>query len=539
MGSMVRAWMCGLAAALLTLAAGAGHAAAQERATPLLIRTDQQGPVISADIFGQFAEHLGTGIYGGVWVGPNSSIPNVRGIRSDVVEALRELHVPFVRWPGGCFAEEYHWRNGIGPANRRTSTVNVSWGNVLEPNTFGTHEYMDFIEQIGAEAYVNANIATGSPQEAAEWLEYMTSAVPTTLAQLRAANGHREPWRIKYFGLGNESWTCGGAMSAEAYITEMKIYAMFSRNLHPDQNAGNRFIRSPNAMQRIAVGPMDNDNTAWTEAVMQAWRDRDQYRWGIEGIQFHRYTAGIQGVMRDRATGFTEQDYAAFVRNTYEMDHLISVHSAVMDRYDPERQVALSVDEFGVWLAPTEGTNILFLQQQNSLRDAILASINLNIFTRHAGRVRVAAIAQMVNVLQSMLLTDGPRMVRTPTFYIYRMYVPFQNAHSIAIEFDRGVYQSGDISLPQVDAIAARGADGNIWLAITNIDPTREARIETQIAGVSSATGETLSAAALDSINTFDAPDTVRPQPYRAEAQDGRLTLTLPPHSVTVVRLDP
>jgi alpha-L-arabinofuranosidase len=505
----------------------------------LTIHADQPGAVINRDIFGQFAEHLGTGIYGGVWVGPRSSIPNVRGIRTDVVQALRELHVPFVRWPGGCFAEEYHWRGGIGPASRRIRSLNANWGNVIEPNTFGTHEYMDFIEQIGAEAYINANVASGAPQEAAEWLDYMTSAQPTTLARQRAANGRREPWRIKYWGLGNENWGCGGSMSPAAYVDRMKTFAMFSRNLNPDQSAGNRFMRSPNAMRQLAAGPENVEDTAWTEAVMQAWRDRGYY-WTIDGLQLHYYTGGRLGIWRDPATGFSEHDYAIFIRNTYAMDRFISVHSAIMDRYDPRREVMLSVDEFGVWLAPTPGSNMFFLQQQSSLRDAIIASINLNIFARHAGRVRVAAIAQMANVLQSMVMTDGARMVRTPTYHVYRMYVPFQNAHFIPIDLDQGAYRNGDVALPHVDAIAARASDGAIWLALTNIDPNRTAAVTATMPGVSAraAVGEVLTAAHIDAINTFESPNIVSPQPFRVQAEGNDFALRLPPKSVVVVRLE-
>lgn len=528
--------------ALALAAAAPAHAQSSAPALSLTVQTELAGPVINRDIFGQFAEHLGTGIYGGVWVGPRSPIANVRGIRSDVVAALRALRVPVVRWPGGCFAEEYHWRDGVGPANRRVTRLNTSWGNVLEPNTFGTHEFFDFIEQIGSEASLTVNVASGTLQEAADWLEYITADQATTLARERAANGRPTPWRVKHLGIGNESWACGGAMTVDTYVERMKLYAMFAHNLNPEQSSGNRFVRSPNAMQRIAVGPMGDDaNTDWTEAMMQAWQRRDRYRWSIEGLQFHRYTGGPLGVMRDPATGFSEQAYATFVQNTYGMDRLISVHSAVMDRYDPDKQVMLSVDEFGVWLAPTAGTNPLFLQQQNSLRDGILASLNLNIFARHADRVRMAAVAQMVNVLQSMILTDNERMLLTPTYYVYRMYVPFQDAHFLPIDLDRGAYRSGDIELPQVDAIAARATDGAIWLAVTNIDPNRPAEITTRLTNVAvrSAVGEVLSAAQVDSVNTFDDANVVAPRGFTADASGGALVLRLPPKSVTVVRLTP
>lgn len=539
---MLAARLAGLAVSVLALGLAVAPALAQVRGHPdAVVRADAPGAVIERDLFGQFAEHLGTGIYGGVWVGPDSSIPNVRGIRSDVVAALRELRVPFVRWPGGCYAEEYHWRNGVGPVSARRRTLNYSWGNVVEPNTFGTHEFMDFIDQIGAEAYVNVNVATGSAEEAADWFEYMTSSQPTDLALARQANGRAAPWKIKYLGIGNESWACGGAMTAQAYIDRMKTFAQFTRNLNPDQNGPVRFIRSPDAMRRIAVGPRDGDDAAWTEALMEAWSKRDKNSWGLEAIQLHHYTSGPAGVWRDPGSGFSEHDYAITLKNTVAVDKAITDQSAIMDRYDPDRQVALSIDEFGIWLAGAPGTNGMFLQQENSLRDGIVASIYLNTFARHADRVRIAAIAQMVNVLQAMLLTDGDRMVRTPTYWVYRMYRPFQNARVLPLEMDGGSWVSGDVSLKQVDGLAARAEDGSILVALTNFDPGKPFTVSARVTGErpGTVTGETLTGPAIDSVNSFASSDTVRPHPITATVREGRLQVVLPPRSVTVLRLTP
>jgi len=533
-----------------------GPVNAQTAADPdsLTIETERPGPVINRDIFSQFAEHLGEGIYGGVWVGKDSRIPNVRGIRSDVVAALRAIKVPVVRWPGGCFADEYHWRGGIGPAAKRVTTVNTNWGNSVEPNSFGTDEFMDFAGQIGAEAYISVNVGSGTVQEASEWLEYMTAAAPAIAASERAANGHAAPYRVKYLGLGNESWGCGGPFTAEEYVTKMKPFAHFVHNQNPEQApppidfsaiikdlmAGkgmDNLPRNPNSMMRVAVGPNTQD-PSYTEAVMKAWKERSPIYWNIEGLSLHHYTYG--GLpMSEPATGFGEQQYVTMLKQTLAMDSIIALHSAIMDKYDPKKAVGLMVDEWGVWLKATPGTEPLHLRQQNSLRDGIAAALNLNIFARHADRVRMTNIAQMVNVLQSMILTDGSKMVLTPTYHVYRLYVPFQDAQLLPVTFNAGEYVFGPVRLPKVDAIAARARDGKVWLSLSNLDPNNPADVTANVSGVAAtaAIGEVLTGERVDSINTFEAPRAVSPQPFSARATGGSLVLHLPPHSVTVVHL--
>jgi len=490
------------------------------------VDTTRSGATINRNIFGQFAEHLGHGIYEGVWVGPDSNIANTRGIRSDVVEALKALHVPNVRWPGGCFADEYHWRNGIGP--QRIVTLNPNWGGVTEPNTFGTHEFMDLMDQIGSEAYLSVNVGSGSPREAAEWLEYATAGQATTLAKERGANGHAAPWKIGYLGIGNESWACGGNMTADYYLSQLKIYSRFVRNYNPAQQPEKQ------QMLKIAVGPGGPD-TAWTETIMKAWQTHE-WSWDINGLSLHSYTV-VRWPPAFASVRFGDKEYSEILKSTLEMDGLVSKQSAVMDKYDPQKKVALVVDEWGAWYAPLPGTNPGFLIQQNSLRDAILASLNLNIFARHADRVRMANIAQMVNVLQAMIMTDKEKMVLTPTYHVFKMYVPFQDATFVPITFDAGVYKNGDITLPRVDALAAKDAGGKLWLEFTNLDPEQPAEAEVSLAGmtVRSATGETLSAPRVDSVNTFESPGVVAPKPIAATVAGGKLVLKLEPKSVTVV----
>ncbi|MHA6721001.1 alpha-N-arabinofuranosidase [Sphingomonas sp. RS6] len=521
---------CATAVSLLALAAPAAFAQTGSGA-PITIAADpaKTGSRIDRNIFGQFAEHLGAGIYGGVWVGKDSSIPNVRGIRKDVVAALKAIHVPNVRWPGGCFADEYHWRDGVGPVSQRASSVNTNWGGAGEPNTFGTDEFMDFADQIGAEAYISVNVGSGTVQEAADWIAYMTADPSTTAGKARAANGHPAPYKVKYLGLGNESWGCGGSMRPDYYVDLMKRFARFVHNLNPAQTGDQ-------AMQRIAVGPNDND-TAYTEAVMKAWKGHD-WAWNIEGLSLHSYTTAGWPPSYP-SVGFDETGYAKLVKATLAMDDIIAKHSAIMDRYDPDKKIPLVIDEWGVWLAPLPGSNPGFLSQQNSLRDGIIAALNVNIFARHADRVRMTNIAQMVNVLQAMILTDGPKMVLTPTYHVFKMYLPFQDATLVPVQFDAGTYQHGDETLPRVDAVAARGADGKLWLAMTNVDPNRPARIEARFAGlkIKSASGEVLTGAKVDSVNSFDAPETVVPRPFAGKASNSGVSFELPAKSVAVVQL--
>jgi alpha-N-arabinofuranosidase len=501
-------------------------ASAAQGTIALRVDTNQPGAKIDRHIFGQFMEQLGTQIYGGVWVGRDSKIPNTRGIRNDVVGALRALHVPDVRWPGGCYADQYHWRDGVGKT--RNARVNGSWGNVLDTNEFGTDEYFDFLHQIDAQAYVSVNVGSGTVKEAADWLEYMTADKPTALAKERAANGHPAPYKVAFMGIGNESWDCGGLMTPSEYTNKMKLFGRFVNNFNPAQ-----------PMEKIAVGPGTPD-TVWTNAVMSTWQKRHGWSFDINGMSLHSYTVYGGWPPHKPSTDFGEQDYAGVLNETLKMDGLIKEQSAVMDKYDPDKKIALVVDEWGAWLAPTPGSNPSFLQQQNSQRDAILAALNLNIFARHADRVRMANIAQMVNVLQAMIMTDGPKMVLTPTYYVFKMYVPFQDSTFLPVKYDAGTYRYKDMTLPRVDAIAARTKDGRIALSLINLDPHHAEQFAVTIPGAASgaARGQVLSAPAVDSVNSFAAPDTVMPKPVSAHVANGKLTITLAPASVTVLTLD-
>jgi len=524
------AFLIGFIVAAVALTGASQPGTGANQAIELAVDASKPGPKIDRNIFGQFAEHLGHGVYEGIWVGPESTIPNTRGIRSDVVAALKALEVPNVRWPGGCFADEYHWRKGIG--RERAVTLNPNWGGVMEPNTFGTHEFMDFIDQIGSEAYLSVNVGSGTPQEASEWLEYLTTVQPTTLAKERAANGHPAPYKVAYLGIGNESWDCGGNMSPEHYLSELKIYSRFVRNFNPAQQERQKMLR-------IAVGPGGGEPrwTEWTDTIMKAWQGHT-WSWDIEGLSMHSYTVP-KWPPSYTSVGFGETEYGQILKTTLDMETLVARHSAIMDKYDPEKKIALVVDEWGAWYAQLPGSTPGFLAQQNSLRDAVLAALNLNIFARHADRVRMANIAQMVNVLQAMILTDKEKMILTPTYHVFRMYVPFQDATLVPVTFDAGTYTHGDVTLPRVDAIAAKDAAGTMWLALTNLDPTRRVDIAARISGLSArtASGETLTAAAVDAVNTFEARKSVAPKPISTKVAGDHVTVTLEPKSVTVISI--
>jgi alpha-N-arabinofuranosidase len=509
-----------LAAAMLVPQPALAQQAAAGQAQ-LVIHADQQGPHVNRQVFGQFAEHLGHGIYGGIWVGEKSSIPNIHGYRKDVVEALRAISVPVVRWPGGCFADEYHWRDGIGPAARRPVKINTHWGGVTEPNSFGTHEFMGFLDQIGAQAYISGDVGSAAPSELAEWVEYVTSPTGSTLAKERAANGHPAAWKLPYVGIGNELWGCGGNMRADYAADETKRYATF--------------VKAPadQKILKIASGPSDEDYN-WTEVMMREAAKQ------IDGLSLHYYTFMDGWKHKGSATRFDEHEWAATLSKTLAIDEIITRHSAIMDKYDPDKRVWLVVDEWGNWFDVEPGTNPGFLYQQNTLRDAIVAAVNINIFTKHADRVKMAAIAQMVNVLQSMLLTDQRRMVRTPTYWVYALYKPWQDATALPIELNSPWYDKDQFAMPQVSASAVRDTAGQVHVALANLDPHNPATVGTRLAGLSAttATGQILTAPEMNALNSFDQPDRLKPAPFAgAQVQGDRLTVTLPPKSVVVLEL--
>jgi len=506
----------------LVLIAGVSRAqtVAVYKAT-LSVRADQPRSTINRDIYGQFAEHLGRLIYEGIWVGENSPIPNTHGMRNDVIAALKELHVPVLRWPGGCFADEYHWRDGIGPRDKRPRRPNASWGGV-DTNAFGTHEFFELCDLLGAAAYINGNVGSGSPQEMMDWIEYMTSDSDSALANLRRANGRDKPWRIAYFAVGNETWGCGGSMRPEYYADVFRQYATFIKN------------HSGNHIKKLASGSHD-DYYKWTEVLMAQAGEL------MDALSLHYYTLPTgDWSKKGSATQFDEKEWHSTLVRTMRMDEFIQKHSAIMDRYDPQKRVGLMVDEWGTWYDPEPGRDMGALYQQNSLRDAIVAGVNLNIFQKHADRVRLANIAQMVNVLQSMVLTDKEKMVLTPTYHVFRMYRVHQGATMIPVDLSAPEYKLGDAGLPSLSASASRDAEGRLHLSLVNVDPHRAAEINANVwgAAIKTISGEVLTAPAMNAMNTFDRPNDVKPAPFSAYKLDGsQLLLTIPAKSIVVLEL--
>ncbi|QOR69214.1 alpha-N-arabinofuranosidase [Ruania alkalisoli] len=501
-------------------------------ATRAIINADVPGPVISRHVYGHFAEHLGRCIYGGFYVGPDSDIPNERGIRTDVVEALRALKIPNLRWPGGCFADEYHWMDGIGPKVERPAMVNTHWGNVEENNHFGTHEFMDLCEMLGAEPYINGNVGSGTVREMADWVEYLTREGDSPMVRLRKQNGRQEPWRVPFWGIGNEAWGCGGNMSAQHYAEEARRYATYCRD------------HGENTLYRIAAGA-NSDDYVWTETLMKALNElggcgRDP-RGIYQAISVHYYT--IAGTWADKgsSTEFTEDDYYATMVKAAHTDRLLRGHSTVMDNYDPEKKVGLVLDEWGTWWNVEPGTNPGFLYQQNTMRDALVASTHFDIFHRHADRLVMANIAQTVNVLQAMILTDpdSGALVLTPTYHVFEMNAGHQDAQSLRVDVPGGLPQRAvnEETLATVSVSASR-KDGKVLVSLSNLDAVEPAAVHLDLRGctVSGVESRILTAPNLAEHNTPEAPAAVAPQVHEGlRVDEGGLHVELPAHSFVTV----
>jgi alpha-N-arabinofuranosidase len=507
--------------ALLTLLAAPVFASDATEAQ-LSIRADQSGPVINPNIYGQFSEHLGHCIYDGIWVGPDSKIPNTNGYNTAVLDALRALKVPVLRWPGGCFADEYHWKNGIGPREKRPSMYNSHWGGVVENNSFGTHEFLDMCEMLGIEPYVCVNVGSGGVQEAMEWVEYMTSDAHSPMADLRRANGRDKPWKVHYIAVGNESWGCGGEMRPEYYADNFRRFNTFIKDYTEEK------------INRVACGP-NEDNYEWTDTLMKIAGKR------MNGLSLHYYTIPLgDWTKKGSATQFGRAEYLSTLHQTLKMEALVTRHSAIMDKYDPEKKVGLMVDEWGVWTDVEPGTNPGFLFQQNSLRDAIVAALNLHIFQAHADRVQMANIAQMVNVLQAMILTDHEKIVLTPTYHVFEMLNVHQGATSLPIELKTPLVADSKENIPMVSASASRDKSGKVHVSLVNTSPDGPITVACSLVGLSpaSVTGRILTGPAMTAHNTFDAPHLLEPQAFTgATLSGGRLSVVLPPMSVVVLEL--
>jgi len=486
----------------------------------LYINVSDRKSTINKNIYGHFSEHLGRCIYNGLYVGEDSAIPNVNGMRTDVVEALKNIKIPVLRWPGGCFADEYHWKDGVGPKASRKKMVNTHWGGVVEDNSFGTHEFFELCRQLGCEPYINGNVGSGTVQEMSEWVEYITFDGVSPMAELRVENGREKPWTVKYWGVGNENWGCGGNMRPEYYADVYRRFATYIRNF-----GGNK-------VYKIGCGANSWDYN-WTDKVMEI---AGKF---MDAITLHYYTLPNDNWQsKGSATQFDESDYYRTVEKALRMDKLISGHLQIMHKHDPEHKVGLIVDEWGTWYDVEPGTNPGFLYQQNTMRDAIIAAVTLNIFNKYSDKVVMANIAQTVNVLQAVILTEGDKMLLTPTYHVFDLFKHHQDATLVYSHIEAGNAGTGEHQIPNLSSSASVNSEGVLTVTIANTSADTSLPVEIKLEGMqaTNVNAEVL-AGAIQAHNDFDALDKVKPAKLGAVIANGSISLTMPACSVASVRV--
>ncbi len=491
--------------------------------TTMELNTDSIKQKINKNIYGHFAEHLGRCIYDGFYVGDsNKTIPNTEGVRNDVIAALRKMKIPLLRWPGGCFADTYHWKDGVGPKGQRPAMVNTWWGGVTEDNSFGTHDFLNMCERLGADPYLAGNVGSGTVQELSQWLQYVNFDGKSPMSDWRRKNGRDKPWNVKYWGVGNEVWGCGGNMTPEFYVNIYKQYATFMTDW-----------TNTHGLFRIASGASDA-NYHWTEVLM-----RDIPHNMLSGTGLHHY-AVIEWNHKGPAVDFTEQQYFQTLKSAWQMEELVTKHSEIMDKYDPQKKIALIVDEWGGWYDVEPGTNPGFLYQQNTMRDAMIAGMTLNIFNNHSDRVRMANLAQTINVLQAVILTNKEKIILTPTYHVMEMYNVHQDAMLLPLEIKTDNYIYGNESLPSVSGSASKDSTGLIHISLTNINSKKAETVSIKIDGkkYSKVSGRILTSKNVQDHNTFEDPEKIVPQNFKGASLKGdELTVQLPPFSVLVLEL--
>ena len=498
-------------------------AGAQNNRAEVSVQVDSGKYTISKHIYGHFSEHLGRGIYGGLWVGEDSPIPNVNGVRKDIIDALKHIRIPNLRWPGGCFADEYHWMDGIGPRSQRPKMINTHWGGVVEDNAFGTHEFLNLCEELGTEPYIAGNMGSGTVEEMSKWVEYITFDGESPMANLRRENGREEPWKVKYWGVGNENWGCGGHMSAEYYAGEYRRYATYCRNY------------GDNILYKVIGGP-NTDDYHWMEVMMREIRENRH------GVSLHYYTIPDNWTNKGPAVDFNEGDYYRTVRKAYFMDELVTKHAAVMDKYDPGKEIGLIVDEWGNWFDVQPGTNPGFLYQQNTLRDAITAGTHLNIFNNHADRVALANIAQLINVLQALFLTEGEQMILTPTYHVFDMYKVHHQATMLPVSVNsERLKDNENREFPQVNVSASVDANGIVHLSLVNTDLQNNVELSCVLASsrkLAKNGGKIITSPDIRDYNSFEQPNRIVLYDFNDyTVKDNRLTLKIPAKSVVTLSL--
>lgn len=496
----------------------------------LYINDENELSRIEPEVYGHFSEHLGRCIYEGIFVGENSDIPNVNGMRTDVVEALKELKVPMLRWPGGCFADEYHWKDGIGSKETRKKMINTHWGGVVEDNSFGTHEFMELCRQIGCKTYVNGNLGSGTVQEMSEWVEYMTFNGVSPMADMRKKNGHEEPWTVDFFGVGNENWGCGGNMTPQYYANEYRRYQTYVRNYNPEK-----------PIKKVCCGA-NVDDYHWTEGVMQTAFDHAEWAHGfMDYLSLHYYVHPEGWEIKGSATDFDEEVWYKTLNKALYMDTLIKRHATIMDKYDPDKKVGMCVDEWGSWYTCEPGTNPGFLYQQNTVRDALIAGITLNVFNKHSDRVKIAALAQMVNVLQAVLLTEGEKMIKTPTYHVMHMYRHHQGANLLESSLS-GVDEIGveEWKVPKVTESVSKDENGVITITMNNLSASDSEDVEINISngGYKVVESRIVTSGDIHDYNTFDNSEVVIEKDFSDyEIKGDAIVVKMPANSVIEIRV--
>ena len=486
---------------------------------------------IEPEIYGHFSEHLGRCIYEGLYVKEDSGIPNKNGMRTDVVEALKEMQIPVLRWPGGCFADEYHWKDGIGPKETRKRMINTHWGGVVEDNSFGTHEFFELCEQLGCKTYINGNVGSGTVQEMSEWVEYMTFDGISPMAQLRKENGHEKPWKVDYFGVGNENWGCGGNMTPEYYANLYRRYQTYVR--HYDSAA---------PIRKICGGP-NVDDTNWTKKVLDtcyASPNNPSAHGFMDGLSLHYYVHPGGWDKKGSATDFDEKTWYLTMEKALYIEELINMHSRIMDEFDPEKKIGLMVDEWGCWFDVEPGTNPGFLYQQSTMRDALVAAVSLNIFNRHCDRVKLACIAQMVNVLQSVVLTEGDKMILTPTYHVFHMYRHHQGAQLLDSEIaGTETAGAGESSVPALQESVSVQEDGTVTVTIANMSVEKSYPVDLVFMEKKPESAEArILTNEMHAKNTFEEPDVVKEEDFDGVTLTERgASFTIPACSVVSLRL--
>lgn len=491
----------------------------------LIINNNKKLRKIHEEIYGHFAEHLGRCIYEGLYVGEDSKVANTNGMRNDVVEALKDMKIPVLRWPGGCFADEYHWMDGIGPKEDRKKMINTHWGGVLEDNSFGTHEFMELCEQLGCKTYINGNVGSGTVQEMSEWVEYMTFDGVSPMADLRRKNGREKPWKVDYFGIGNENWGCGGNMTPEYYANLYRRYQTYVRSYD-----------SENPISKICGGA-NVDDYNWTEKVMEVTHDHTlkQFHGFMDGLSLHYYVHPGGWENKGSATDFDEKEWFRTMYKARYIEELIKKHGEIMDKYDPEKKIGMIVDEWGCWFDVEPGTNPGFLYQQNTMRDALVACLSLNIFNKHSDRVTMANIAQMVNVLQSVILTEGEKMILTPTYYTFRMYKYHQNAMLLDSYMETKEIGTEDYKVPNISESVSMDENGNIHITVGNLSLADAVEIEVLFtAKKAKCVNGSILTGRMDAYNTFEEPEKVKEEEFEdyTVMDNGNIKMVIPPCAV-------